>query len=173
MQTEIYKFIHQELGQEVDLIKLDTNLANIINVLSKLDLTASDIPTVNSFEIERKIAHNQLLTSQPVINEYSAYYSKVDAKYTEFDRLGANKSMSVLAIINKSYREQLQANAFTTHDQLYLQIIDNVILKVKGSSNYINIPADELDLCVNILVVDAFIRCKVFENPVNYRYATA
>jgi hypothetical protein len=27
-------------------------------------------------------------------------------------------------------------------------------------------------LCVNILVVDAFVRCKIFENPDSYNYAS-
>jgi len=30
---------------------------------------------------------------------------------------------------------------------------------------------NELELCINILIVDAFIRCKIFENPERYNYA--
>jgi hypothetical protein len=34
------------------------------------------------------------------------------------------------------------------------------------------IPQEEMEMCVGILVVDAFIRCKIFKNPNNYNYAT-
>ena len=49
-------------------------------------------------------------------------------------------------------------------------IIDNLIELIRNSKNYIEIPYDELDVCVSILVVDAFIRCKIFENPEGYNY---
>ncbi len=32
---------------------------------------------------------------------------------------------------------------------------------------------DELELGVDIMPVDAFIRCKIFENPENYNYANS
>jgi hypothetical protein len=41
------------------------------------------------------------------------------------------------------------------------------------SANYADIPVEELDLCVNILVVDAFIRCKIFKNPLGYADAAS
>ena len=37
------------------------------------------------------------------------------------------------------------------------------------SNNYAEIPYEELEICVEIIVVDAFIRCKIFENPEGYR----
>ena len=48
--------------------------------------------------------------------------------------------------------------------------IKSLINKALNSKNYIEIPYDELDVCVSILVVDAFIRCKIFENPEGYNY---
>ena len=44
-----------------------------------------------------------------------------------------------------------------------MKVIDAVIEKTQNSMNYQPIPIDELELCVNILVVDAFIRCKIFK----------
>ena len=57
-------------------------------------------------------------------------------------------------------------------DHLFFEVISKVEEKILNSSNYSSIPFDELELCVNILVVDAFIRCKIFENPEKYNYAT-
>ena len=58
-------------------------------------------------------------------------------------------------------------------DKVFLSVIDAVKNKILESANYVQIPIDELELCVDILVVDAFIRCKVFEDPKGYNYATS
>jgi hypothetical protein len=58
-------------------------------------------------------------------------------------------------------------------DELFLKIKDDVIEKIRQSANFVKITIDELELCVNILLVDAFIRCKIFENPENYNYANS
>ena len=60
----------------------------------------------------------------------------------------------------------------TVHDDdLFILVLEKIQKKTLQSANYNQIPIDELELCVNILVVDAFIRCKIFENPKEYKYA--
>ena len=167
---EIYKFIKSELGNEIDIVKLDSNLASVINILSKEtwdETNKSD--SVNSFEIDRKISFNDLVDSKGVIVEYCVYYERVDEKYSEFDKLGANKSNSVLATIKREY---LKLKNIENSDSVFLFVLDKVKDKVLESSNFNEIPIDELELCIDILVVDAFIRCKIFDNPQNYNYAT-
>ena len=169
-QERIYQFIKKELGSEVDIVKLDSNLATIINILSKEKWVKEDQPTViNSFEIERKIFFNNLDTTKYVIEDHKIHYSRLDKKYAEFDSLGVNKSNSVLNTIRTEYIKNLNIKR---DDDLFFCIINNIIDKVLQSANYNEIPIDELELCVNILVVDAFIRCKIFKNPENYNYVT-
>lgn len=77
-QRELYEFLKLELGNSVDIVRVDTNLAHIVNILSKENL--EDIlepPEINSFEILRKIEFNGLLTVQPTIDDYKIYYSKL------------------------------------------------------------------------------------------------
>lgn len=168
---EIYRFIKDELGGEVDVVKLDSNLASVINILSKekWDET-SESESVNSFEIERKISHNELKDSKDIIDEYCVFYKKVDEKYSEFDTLGVNKSTSVLRSIRKEYRSLKNSG---TADFVFQEVIERIKGKVLESPNFEEIPIDELELCIDILVVDAFIRCKIFENPQNYNYASS
>ncbi|MEH6703527.1 MAG: ABC-three component system protein [Galbibacter orientalis] len=170
-QKELYEFIKDELGGEIDIIKLDSNLATIINILSLEKWDDSHIDdNSNSFEIERKIQFNELDEAREVIEEFCVYYKKVDEKYTEFDLLGANKSNSVLNSIKKEYRKLKKT---VNKDDIFFNTIENIKNKVLISNNLENIPIDEIELCIDILVVDAFIRCKIFENPKNYKYATA
>ncbi|MBF8457981.1 SMEK domain-containing protein [Kaistella sp. G5-32] len=169
-QNKLYEFIKEELGEEIDIVKLDSNLATIINVLSleRWDDTIGD-DKLNSFEIERKIQFNELNDARDIIEEFCIYYKKIDEKYTEFDLLGANKSNSVLNSIRKEY---LTIKNKENKDKIFFTVIENVKNKVLKSGNLNSIPIDEIELCIDILVVDAFIRCKIFENPKEYKYVT-
>ncbi|MBN2595406.1 MAG: SMEK domain-containing protein [Marinifilaceae bacterium] len=170
-QKSIYKFIKEELGHEVSPLKVDSNLASVINILSQEAWDEVNKPdAVNVFEIDRKISYNNLTASEAIIKEYFVYYSKVDEKYSEFDLQGKNKSFSVLSAIRKEY---LKNKNIDNADKLFETVVDSIREKVLTSANFTQIPIDELDLCVDILVVDAFIRCKIFENPEKYRYATS
>lgn len=169
-QERIYKFVKKELVAEIDPMKLESDLASIINILSKEDLDKSEpVSEINSFEIERKISHNKLDATKVIIDDYIVHYGRVDRIYSEYDSLGSNKSKYVLSTIRQEYAK---AKSNLNDDQLFFEVISKVQEKILNSSNYISIPIDELELCVNILVVDAFIRCKIFENPNNYNYVT-
>lgn len=172
-QKEIYNFIKIELGSNLDIVRLDSNLAVVINILSKENFSSHSKPVVDSFQIERKIDYNNLQNTRQIIEQHALFYQRVDHQYSILDMLGSNKSLSVLYSINKSYVEEIAKSATVSEDELFLKIISNVIDKVLSSANYVTTPLDELDFCVSILVVDAFIRCKVFKNPLNYQYATA
>ncbi len=170
-QKEIYQLIKKELGSEVDIVKLDSNLATVINILAKENWDeANTYNTTNPFEIERKITYNELVLAKDFIDEYRIFYGRVDKKYSEFDTLGHNKSNSVLATIKRKY---IKLKSKSLADELFFAIIDNIREEILESSNFIQIPIDELDLCIDILVVDAFIRCKIFENPEGYNYASS
>lgn len=170
-QERIYKFIKTELVIEIDPLKLESNLATVINILSKEDWNMKEtLGEVNSFEIDRKISHNRINSAKIIIDDYSLHYCRVDKIYAEFDSQGSNKSNSVLSTIRQEYAKL--KNNFS-NDELFFAIISKVQDKVLNSSNYTSIPFDELEFCINILIVDAFIRCKIFENPKNYNYAIA
>lgn len=169
-QKIIYQFIRDELGNEDDIVKLDSNLAMIINILSNEDWDIKEsLDSINSFEIERKISFNNLSNSKYIIDDYKVHYNRVDKIYLEFDLMGNNKSSSVLGTIRKEYIKAMK----TVHDDdLFDLVLEKIQEKTLQSINYRQIPIDELELCINILVVDSFIRCKIFENPMEYKYAT-
>jgi len=171
-QKTLYNSIKKELGDEVDIVKLDSNLALIISILSKENLNLEDKMTVDMFEIDRKITHNKIEITKLIIDEYAKYHSRLDKKYTEFDTLGANKSLIVLQKMNSIYIEACVKYKNKDSDFIFLQILESVKEIVMNSANFVDMPIDELELCVNIVAVDAFIRCKIFKNPQDYNYAT-
>lgn len=168
----IYEFIKEELGEEVNIIRLDSNLAEIINILSLEKWNEiEENPDVKSFEIAKKISFNNLVATKLIIDDYAIHYNRLDQKYKEFDNQGVNKSYSVLQFIRRSYIINCVKNF--NADELFLKIIEEIKSTIVNSANYKEIPIDELDLSVNILVVDAFIRCKIFNNPEAYCYVTS
>lgn len=52
----------------------------------------------------------------------------------------------------------------------FFNIIGKVEEYVMKSDLLNNIPEEEIDMCVRIIVVDAFIRCKIFRNPRGYTH---
>ena len=169
-QKIIYQFINDELGGEVNIIKLDSNLTSIINILSKEDWDIQDSPdSINSYEIDRKIIFNNLDTVKAIIDDYKIHYSRVDKIYSEFDLSGVNKSSSVLGVIKKEY---IKAKSTIHDDDLFFHVLEKIKETIIQSENFFKIKDEELELCINILVVDAFIRCKIFKNPKGYKHAT-
>jgi hypothetical protein len=162
-QKEVYEFVKKELKSEPDPEKIESNLATIINILSREDWTKglTEFVTV-PFDINKKISYNQLNTARIIIDDYKIHYHRIDKIYSDFDKQGVNKSLSILNGIRMEY---LSFGMEVSPDQCFFSIIDNVKQKVLASSNYTPIPDEELELCVALLVVDAFIRCKIFNNP--------
>ena len=88
-QKIIYQFIKNELGNEVDIVKLDSNLAMVINILSKEDWDIQDsLDSIDSFEIERKISFNNLSTVKYIIDgttvhKFTDNIINIDAVFNE------------------------------------------------------------------------------------------
>jgi hypothetical protein len=168
-QRRICNFIKQELGSDIDVSKIDTNLAAIINILAQEDWDKElDSYQTKPFEIERKIEFNNLKNAKAIINDHKIHHNRVDKIYAEFNKIGVNKSNSVLVSIRNAY---IKNKIAISDDDLFFKVIELIMEKIQTSANYTPLPYEELELCVNIIVVDAFIRCKIFENPEGYVYA--
>lgn len=162
-QKEIYEFLKKELKSEPDPEMVESNLAAIIDILSKEDWRKGK-PHIDiiPYDIEDKISYNRLNDARVLIDDYKLHYARIDKIYSEYDKQGVNRSLSVLDAIRTEYVTLCSA---ASPDECFFSIIDKVILMIRKSANYTPIPDEELALCVGILVVDAFIRCKIFKNP--------
>ena len=168
-QRDVYDFLKDELGDE--RLMEESNLAAVINVISKENLgSVSSSATALDFNVDEKVSFNQLKAAAGVIEDYKIFHHVVDRIYAEFDNYASNKSKSVLDAFRNVYH---QLSVKYTGDELFFQIVEQVISNVRDSSNYSLIPIEELQLCVNILAVDAFIRCKIFKNPAGATHAIA
>jgi hypothetical protein len=168
-QRSVFSLVKKELGKNTDISKISSNLTSVINILAAEDFTPSASDTSPAFKIEEKIKYNDLNSAETVVSDYAVNATRVGQIYKEFDKSGVNKSFSVLNSIRQMY---LRKKSELSADALFFEVIDEVIERVRNSSNFKNMPLEELEQAVNILVVDAFIRCKIFENPMKVKNAT-
>lgn len=159
----VYKFIKQELQFESSELKLETGLAYVINELSEIDLESNEVEfDITSFDIDKKIKKNNLNVFKDIIEQYDVYFSVVQKTYDEYDKLGKNKSYAVLQTIRKEY---LKLKQIYSGDDLYKAIAINIKEKLSLSANLKPFNDDDMELYVDIILVDAFIKCKIFEKP--------
>ncbi|MFP5520786.1 ABC-three component system protein [Peptococcus simiae] len=168
----LYTLCRKELGQDIDCQKLDSNLVKLVNVLAQENFAECNKPhNINSFSIEDKISFNKLEQVKPIIDDYAIFSARLTEIYSEFDRDGHNKSFSVLQEIRRFYIQTISSDN-NSPVSVFHDVCAKVIEVIQNSRNPIDIPLEELHVCVDIIVVDAFIRCKIFENPEGYSHVT-
>lgn len=162
-QRVVYDFLKKELHPISDTPPVDTNLAAIINILAKEDIEDTghtSRPVV--FDVDKKLIFNNLVAASIIIEEYKVQHHRINRMYAIFDTAGQNKSTAVLSGLRQTY---IKLSAKHAGDDLFFQVVDHAVRTVQASANYIAMPLDELEMWMNALAVDAFIRCRIFKNP--------
>lgn len=160
--NKLYNLIKEESQKEINDIKLPSNLTKVINVLSNEISKANDKIEVE-FVIEDKINYNKLYKVREIIENYANYSNILVNIYNEFDLEGKNVSFFVINKIKNEYNKlKLEEN---DNNKLFYNLIDKIIEIVIKSKNYKELTIEELEDSVKILVVDTFMRCKIFEKP--------
>ena len=169
--TNIYDLIRKEFGEQPNTLKLSSNLAAIVNFLSKENLDEVSNPVqLNEYGIEEKIAFNDLNNiKESTFDEYKIYYGILDRIYNEFILEGTNKTVSVFRKIVSLYEKEIIVSG-STNTERFLNIIGKVEEHVLRSNLVSEIPEEEIEMCIRIIVVDAFVRCKIFKNPRGYTH---
>jgi hypothetical protein len=162
---------HETLVLNRQLSKTPTLLNKTINAIAEIDFDDFQEPPVNVFDIDEKLAFNHLKNKVAVIQEYKAYQHKLDAIYEELDGKGSNQKRKLLNAIHLIYvevkgkyvrdsstpldiiRENADAIFDEVYEKLYEMANDNILSK------------EELMVPLTIVMVDAFMRCKILEEP--------
>lgn len=141
-------------------MQLTSGLNDIICLLAKDSLNEGDFDAAD-FEIEAKISFNNLsMYAKDVIDQYKIYYVNVQDIYKEYAQRGKTKSMAVLQKLHKIY---INLKAQASGDALFMAIEKEIIKQIDHSNN--KLTKEQLEMYVDILMVHAFIECKIFEKP--------
>ncbi|QDL55509.1 ABC-three component system protein [Rhodoferax aquaticus] len=170
-QRVIYDFLKKELQPINDTSPVETNLAELINILAKEDIEDTSHTSLPiAFDVDKKLVFNNLVAAAIVIEDYKIQHHRIDRMYAIFDSAGQNKSKAVLSGLRQTY---IKLSAKYAGDDLFFQVVEHAVRTVQNSANYIAMPLDELEMWINALAVDAFIRCRIFKNPVEPANATS
>ena len=132
------------------------------NSLNKLD----DNFDLNQFKIQAKIQFNDLEKIKDVyINPNAVYFGYIEKIYQQFDQQGHDKRLAIYSKLTEFYYQQTK-NLEIDNVEKFENIIKSVKNQVLDSSNYPKeISVERLELYCKIIVVHAFIECKIFEKP--------
>ena len=92
---------------------------------------------------------------------FTAYL--VDKIYRMYDEQGVNKSFTVLSSLHDLY---LSLASELTGDALFDKLLESVYEIVNKDYEYNeSLTREELQVNIKIVLVDAFVRCKIFKKP--------
>ena len=120
-------------------------------------------PDTKSFDLKPKIDFNSLKKWRDIISEYTVFSLLVDKIYRAYDEQGVNKSFAVLSSLHDLY---LNLASELTGDALFDKLLESVYDIVNKDYEYNeSLTREELQMNIKIVVVDAFVKCKIFKKP--------
>jgi|GEM_PF-500621 len=120
---------------------------------------------------ETKIQFNQVIQYRPIIEEYSAYQGRLSKIYDEIERIGSAKKELVLRNIKKLYlKEKGKYNSFDeikeNADSIFSNVESDLWELIDSSDNTNNnLPIEAIEISLLVIIVDAFMRCNILEEP--------
>jgi len=167
-----WKKNHEDKCRQGKILNNPTLLNQAINAISAINIDDElENESSSSFNIEEKIKHNSVKEYKYIIEEYSKYYGRLNSLYSELERQGSFKKEKLLKVIRNLYlriKGEIvggEENEFVLIQQNADRILKNVEEKLwelidKKQSN-----EDDILIALPIILVDAFMRCKILEEP--------
>ena len=159
------------LSEQNILINYPSALNKVIILLGKtFTETTESIEPKNAPNLEQKISYNNVIRYKPVIQSYSAYQGKINRIYVEIERQGSSLKEILLRNINTLYLKE--KGKYPTFDEVKANA-DNIIESIEkklweivdDSSNELNIEYESISISLLTILVDAFMRCNILEEP--------
>lgn len=120
------------------------------------------------FDIDNKILYNNLKHNKIYIDEYKVYYGKIDTIYKELENFNSFKKTKLLRKIRQFYLDEIKENYNGTNDiNIIRENSDNIFddIKKRIENCLSDVKKDDVYIALPIILVDAFIRCKILEEP--------
>lgn len=139
-----------------------SHLRMIIDLLAKQEMESECQETYSmDFDIREKIQFNNLMERLPHIKDIATYETMLINAFNEYDKFAKYKSQYIVAAVRR-----IQTTAPSSLDGvgLYDYIISELLKKFEEVSGD-SLPQEELAFYADLLVVYAFVNCKIFKSP--------
>ncbi len=163
--------IRKAVAGENSISKHPSILNEVVSQLGSKPINEHNVDEIiTAPNIEEKIEYNSISTYKWVIEKYKIYQGKLNIIYQEIDNQGSSKKDILLNNINDLYLQeksnydydgikQTKENADTIFENIKNKLWD----KIQLTNN--NMPIEALEPAILIVMVDAFMRCKILEKP--------
>lgn len=151
-------------------------IADVVNALSAFSPPNSDSleTAVLPAGVRAKLEYNNVKRCQYIIEGYKNSISDLANIYETLEQERPGRKQKLLHIIRICYETQLgvfvQKNTFTIdlvreHSDTILENIINDLRKRVIESSNLEADNEDVDIAIRIIVADAFIECRILENP--------
>ncbi len=160
------------------LSKRPSLLAHVINKMSVIDIEdvkEDEEVITNSFSVEDKLTHNNVVENRGIILDYCVYQGKINTLYNELERAGSTRKITLLRNVKSTYlkakgkvlgNDQSLVNVRLHADQIIEYVKRRLHEQIDASGNNdSDLSYEEVEFAVSIVMVDAFMRCKILEEP--------
>lgn len=162
---EVCTYIDEQI-QGVDLdYRLTSDLTEIIRILASKDsviYNRKESPL--GFRIQDKIECNNININKEIIEKFNDYYYIMQEIYDAFDIEAINTGEAVWEKIAQFSRD-IQMDEGLEGDKLFSKIWRRCSEYVSLDTNLSEMSQEKIERYCKIIVVDAFIRCKVMKAP--------
>lgn len=146
-----------------------------INIISSANFDDNNFKTdesVEPFKIEDKIKYNAIKRNKSLIDEYKVFYTKISSLYNELEMQGSFKKEKLLRIIKQIYLKIKGCYIKDSDNQIeivrdnadsIIEDVENKLLEL-AEKNKKHL-SEDISFGISIIMVDAFIRCKILEEP--------
>lgn len=168
-----WKRNHESKLLHSTLQKKPTLLSIAINAISNIDFNdENEDNSTKPFNINDKISFNAIKRNKTLIEEYKIYYSQLNALYSELETAGSFRKEKLLRNIKLIYLKVKGKYVIDSADKMNIiqQNADNIIEDIenqllemieKDAKHY----EEDITLGISVIMVDAFMRCKILEEP--------
>lgn len=133
---------------------------------------AKDDEPITAPDPELKIKFNRIIEYKPIIDTYKVYQGKLSKIYQEIERQGSTRKEYILKNINTFYlREKGKYNDLASihaNADNILRNVEKALWELIENSNNRDeeMPFEVIQMGILIVMVDAFMRCEILEEPI-------
>jgi hypothetical protein len=160
------KRTHEAKMPNAELHKKPSALNDIIKLIgSKLfDTQVSDVRVAPN--PQEKIQYNNVVRYKPIIEEYKVYQGKLNKLYEEIEKAGSTRKEFLLRNVKNIYLKEKAE--FDTIEKIRANA-DNIIDSIKDTLwdlvENTDLDRELIEVALIVLIVDAFMRCNILEEP--------
>lgn len=161
---EVHELVERHMESAVDVRSIPTCLGKVVRALiPKSFESCGGLGGATVFRIEAKIETNHLGAYRRRITEAAAYSHLITELYDAYASAGTYDGQAILASLADDYDRLVarEDDSLAVFDGL----VDVLLGRLADDAAVSDIPYEMRLRCVNIVLADAFMRCRIFEGP--------